>query len=72
MQILRYKVRTYYDHISIFNFLSCARKLVDSEDFTPEAITEIGHWKSVDSHRNYYKVSTKIRVKSARIISSIL
>ena len=65
-------MRIYYGHNSISNFLSCFRKLVDSEDFTPEAITEIGHWKSVDSHRNYYKVSTKIRVKSARIISSIL
>ena len=48
------------------------RKLVDSEELFPEAITEIGLRKSVDSHRNYYKISTKIRVKSARIISSIM
>ena len=54
--------------IKIHNF----RKLVDSEELSPEAITEIGLWKSVDSHRNYYKISKTIRVKSARIISSIM
>ena len=44
------------------------RKLVDSEQFSPEAITEIGLWKSNDSHRNYYKISTTIRRKSSNVI----
>ena len=38
---------------------------------SPEAITEIGLWKSVDSHRNYYKVSTTIRIKAANVIADI-
>ena len=44
------------------------RRLVDSELLSPEAITEIGLWKSVDSHRNYYKISNTIRVRSANVI----
>ena len=44
------------------------RKLVDSEEFSPEAITEIGLWKSNDSHRNYYKISSTIRRKSSNVI----
>jgi len=44
---------------------------VDSDQFSPEAISEIGLWKSVDSHRNYYKISTTIRKKSADIIATV-
>ena len=43
--------------------------LVDSELFSPDAITEIGLWSSRDSHRNYYKASTTIRVQSANVIA---
>ena len=49
----------------------CYRRLVDSEEFSPEAISEIGLWKSTDSHRNYYKISTTIRRKSSNVIVAI-
>ena len=71
MQIFRYKVRANIVKVRIVK-TRIFRKLVDSEELSPEAITEIGLWKSVDSHRNYYKISKMIRVKSARIISSIM
>ena len=47
------------------------RMLVDSELYTPEAVSEIGLWKSVDSHRNYYKISRTIRKKAANTIAGI-
>ena len=36
---------------------------------SPQAISELGLWKSEFSHRNYYKISKDLRVKSAGIIS---
>ena len=46
------------------------RKLVDSEEFSPEAISELGLWRSTDSHRHYYRISTTIRHKSANVITA--
>ena len=47
------------------------KKLVDSEQFATEAISELGLWKSTDSHRHYYKISTTIRHKSANVIAAV-
>ena len=38
---------------------------------TPQAIAELGLWASEFSHRHYYKVSQELRLKSAKIISSL-
>ena len=70
MQISRHKV------LIGFIFVDCTyfyldRKLVDSEEFSPEAISELGLWKSVDSHRNYYRISTTIRNKAANVIAAV-
>ena len=54
-----------------FTYLCLYRKLVDSEEFSPEAISELGLWKSVDSHRNYYRISTTIRNKAANVIAAV-
>ena len=70
MQISRHKV------LIGFIFVDCTyfclyRKLVDSEEFSPEAISELGLWKSVDSHRNYYRISTTIRNRAANVIAAV-
>ena len=45
--------------------------LVDSNKFSPTAISELGLWKSENSHRNYYKISKQLRYDSVRVIANI-
>ena len=47
------------------------RMLVDSGEFSPTAISELGLWKSENSHRHYYKISKKLRYDSAHVIANI-
>ena len=45
--------------------------LVDSGKFSPTAISELGLWRSENSHRHYYKISKKLRYDSAHVIANI-
>ena len=47
------------------------RMLVDSGKFSPTAISELGLWRSENSHRHYYKISKKLRYDSAHVIANI-
>ena len=65
-----HKVHTGIYIVKYIYFRLC-RKLVDSEEFSPEAISELGLWRSTDSHRHYYRISTTIRHKSANVIAAV-